>query len=123
MSGGLKHPPANRASASVSAIVGWALSAVCLFNGALAQDTKPRPFAALELRPPSLYVIPMVLIPAGSFVMGSDKNNDEKPPHTVAVRSFLMGKTEVTQGQWKAVMGNNPSGFCVFQRWRPLISI
>ena len=111
MNGGLNHPPTNRASAKVRAIVGWALIAVCMFNGALAQDTKPRPFAALELRPPSLYVIPMVLIPSGSFVMGADKNSDEKPPHTVAVRSFLMGKTEVTQGQWKAVMGSNPSRF------------
>ena len=53
----------------------------------------------------------MIVIPGGSFVMGSDKYNDEKPPHTVAVRSFLMGKTEVTQGQWKAVMGSNPSRF------------
>ena len=111
MNGGLNHPPTNRASAKVRAIVGWALSAVCLCNGALAQDTKPRPFAALDLRPPSGVAIPMVLIPAGSFTMGSDKYNDEKPAHTGAVRSFLMGKTEVTQGQWKAVMGNNPSRF------------
>ena len=111
MSGGLHLTPTKRASAKVRAIVGWALSAVCLFNGALAQDTKPRPFATLELRPPSADAIPMVRIPAGSFVMGSNKNNDEKPPHTVAVGSFLMGKTEVTQGQWKAVMGNNPSVF------------
>ena len=111
MNGGLNHPPTIRANAKVRAIVGWALSAVCLFNGALAQDTKPRPFAVLELRPPSPYVIPMVLIPAGSFVMGADKNSDEKPHHPVTLRSFLIGKTEVTQGQWKAVMGNNPSRF------------
>ncbi len=53
----------------------------------------------------------MVAIPGGSFVMGADKNSDEKPPHPVTLRSFLMGKTEVTQGQWKAVMGSNPSRF------------
>jgi formylglycine-generating enzyme required for sulfatase activity len=53
----------------------------------------------------------MVVIPGGSFVMGADRNNDEKPPHPVTLRSFLMGKTEVTQGQWKAVMGSNPSRF------------
>jgi formylglycine-generating enzyme required for sulfatase activity len=53
----------------------------------------------------------MVAIPGGSFVMGADKNPDEKPPHPVTLRSFLMGKTEVTQGQWKAVMGSNPSRF------------
>jgi formylglycine-generating enzyme required for sulfatase activity len=53
----------------------------------------------------------MVAIPGGSFVMGADKNNDEKPPHPVTLRSFLMGKTEVTHGQWKVVMGSNPSRF------------
>jgi len=53
----------------------------------------------------------MVVIPAGSFVMGSDKNNDEKPPHTVTIRSYAIGKTEVTQQQWANVMGSNPSFF------------
>ncbi len=52
----------------------------------------------------------MVVIPAGSFNMGSsDGSNDEKPVHPVnIVRSFAMGKTEVTQKQWRAVMGSNP---------------
>jgi len=54
----------------------------------------------------------MVLISSGSFDMGSNTaNSDEKPVHRVSIRSFLMGKTEVTQGQWKAVMGTNPSQF------------
>ena len=54
----------------------------------------------------------LVVIPAGSFVMGSnDGDADENPPHSVSVRSFALGKYEVTQGQWKAVMGSNPSGF------------
>ena len=62
----------------------------------------------------------MVVIPAGSFMMGSKstflfgsdgKNPEEKPQHLVKVPSFLMGKTEVTQGQWKSVMGSNPSSF------------
>ncbi len=35
--------------------------------------------------------------------------SDESPVHRVSLRSFAMGKTEVTQGQWRAVMGNNPS--------------
>jgi formylglycine-generating enzyme required for sulfatase activity len=66
-------------------------------------------FAPLELRPND--DIDMVLIPAGSFTMGTDKNIDEKPPHTVYVQSFLIGKTEVTQKQWQYVMGSNPSRF------------
>ena len=43
--------------------------------------------------------------------MGSDENNGEKPPHRVTVTSFYIGKYEVTQKQWKAVMGSNPSYF------------
>jgi formylglycine-generating enzyme required for sulfatase activity/tRNA A-37 threonylcarbamoyl transferase component Bud32 len=53
-----------------------------------------------------------VLIPAGEFLMGEDKHDDEKPVHKVKIsRSFEMGKYEVTQTQWEAVMGNNPSNF------------
>jgi formylglycine-generating enzyme required for sulfatase activity len=59
-----------------------------------------------------------VKIPAGSFVMGctaeqgSDCFDDEKPAHKVTLnRSFYMQTTEVTQGQWKSVMGSNPSRF------------
>ncbi len=53
----------------------------------------------------------MVAIPAGSFEMGSTENADEQPVHRVNVPAFLLGRTEVTQGQWMAVMGNNPSYF------------
>ena len=59
----------------------------------------------------------MVLIPAGSFRMGDVTGNglsstDELPVHQVTVsHRFLMSRTEVTQGQWKAVMGSNPSSF------------
>jgi formylglycine-generating enzyme required for sulfatase activity len=53
----------------------------------------------------------MVVVPAGSFTMGSNESDDEKPPHQVNIRSFALGKFEVTQGQWKAVMGSNPSRF------------
>jgi len=50
--------------------------------------------------------IEMVNIPGGSFEMGY-----EDVVHTVTLSSFYMGKYEVTQEQWKAVMGNNPSYF------------
>jgi len=54
-----------------------------------------------------------VLIPAGSFQMGQDSgDSDENPVHRVTIsRAFQMQTTDVTQGQWKAVMGNNPSEF------------
>jgi formylglycine-generating enzyme required for sulfatase activity len=51
-------------------------------------------------------------IPPGSFLMGSDRHDDEKPVHRVAItRGFYMGVYPVTQAQWKEVMGNNPSAF------------
>jgi formylglycine-generating enzyme required for sulfatase activity len=59
----------------------------------------------------------MVLIPAGSFDMGSpdsdkDAENDERPQHRVRIaRPFYLGATEVTQGQYRAVTGENPSYF------------
>ena len=67
----------------------------------------------------------MVVLPGGSFLMGSPPDPepdpfineqpktigqaDEKPQHRVQIQSFVIGKYEVTQEQWYAVMGNNPS--------------
>ena len=54
----------------------------------------------------------MVYIPPGSFMMGSEEYGDEKPVHRVTItRGFYMGIHEVTQAQWRAVMGNNPAKF------------
>ena len=54
----------------------------------------------------------LVLIPAGSFMMGSEKVSDQKPIHKVTINySFYTGKYEVTQGQWEAIMGTDPSKF------------
>jgi len=56
--------------------------------------------------------IEVVLIPDGAFSMGSDSDAGiEKPVRTVHIRSFRMMKYEVTQAQWTAVMGDNPSKF------------
>jgi formylglycine-generating enzyme required for sulfatase activity len=58
----------------------------------------------------------MALIPAGVFRMGDITGHsnweDEKPVHEVTItHPFLLGRTEVTQAQWREVMGNNPSNF------------
>ncbi len=52
----------------------------------------------------------LALIPAGQFQMGSDKGeSDERPVHQVTIsKLFYMGLTEVTQAQWKSVMGAEP---------------
>jgi formylglycine-generating enzyme required for sulfatase activity len=58
-----------------------------------------------------------VSIPAGTFMMGSPANesgrdSDEGPQHQVTIsKGFELQATEVTQGQWVAVMGSNPSRF------------
>lgn len=59
------------------------------------------------------YCLEMVVVPGGSFQMGSNDSGfyaaDEHPVHSVLVKRFAIGKYEVTQGQWRAVMGSNPS--------------
>ncbi|HEY3384771.1 MAG TPA: formylglycine-generating enzyme family protein [Vicinamibacterales bacterium] len=50
-------------------------------------------------------------IPAGSFDMGSNIRAPEQPVRRVSVRAFWLGVTEVTQAQWLAVVGSNPSHF------------
>jgi formylglycine-generating enzyme required for sulfatase activity len=53
----------------------------------------------------------MLAIQGGSFTMGSEARAHIEQPHRVTVPSFCLGKYEVTQAQWKAVIGNNPSNF------------
>jgi formylglycine-generating enzyme required for sulfatase activity/uncharacterized caspase-like protein len=54
------------------------------------------------------FVLEMVLIPNGTFLMGSPETevgrlNNEDPQHSVTVKSFLMGKYPITQAQWTVV--------------------
>ena len=56
----------------------------------------------------------MVYVEGGTFIMGAtaeQKNTEkrEEPAHSVTLSSFYIGKYEVTQALWKAVMGSNPS--------------
>ena len=59
----------------------------------------------------------MAYVQGSTFTMGatseqgSDAEDDEKPAHSVTLSSYYIGKTEVTQELWQAVMGNNPSRF------------
>ncbi|XHR83357.1 MAG: SUMF1/EgtB/PvdO family nonheme iron enzyme [Gloeotrichia echinulata GP01] len=59
-------------------------------------------------------VLEMVAIPGGSFIMGSPENegyDDERPQHQVTIQPFYIGKFPITQEQYAAVMGTNPSRF------------
>ena len=71
-----------------------------------------------------IHGITMVSIPAGSFMMGHDYKKDpslpdnvnryytdEQPIHEVLLSAFRISETEVTQAQYKAITGENPSTF------------
>lgn len=58
--------------------------------------------AVVQLRPE------LVRVPGGRFLMGSEVDADEKPVHEAEVAAFEVCRTEVTQGQWRAVMGTAP---------------
>lgn len=73
--------------------------------------------------------IEMVRIPSGTFLMGSNPNDqwsqfDEKPQHKVAItRPFFLGKFEITQGQYFEVMGKKPwkqQGKVERENWKEL---
>jgi formylglycine-generating enzyme required for sulfatase activity len=70
------------------------------------ENYKPNPTSIL-----SSEGIEMVLVEGGTFDMGCNEYDDEKPIHSVTVGDFYIGKTEVTQAQWKTTMGDNPSYF------------
>jgi formylglycine-generating enzyme required for sulfatase activity len=100
-----------------------ALAALGSLASVAAQDSKPAGGVTTSSLKESVVdlgngvKLEMVLLPAGEFMMGSpDDDNgaflEEKPPHRVQIsKPFSMGKYSVTQEQWEAVMGSNPSHF------------
>jgi formylglycine-generating enzyme required for sulfatase activity len=74
----------------------------------IVKEYKPQ---NLILDLPNGVKLELVDIPVGSFSMGSDEYDDEKPIHKVTLPAFTMGKYPITQKQYMAVMGNNPSNF------------
>jgi Caspase domain/Sulfatase-modifying factor enzyme 1 len=77
----------------------------------------PKPSIAAEVITSRFTGMKLRLIPAGTFMMGSpdddkEAGDDEKPAREVKItRGFYLGETEVTQGQYKALTGENPSNF------------
>jgi formylglycine-generating enzyme required for sulfatase activity len=53
----------------------------------------------------------MIYISPGSFMMGSNEHESEKPSHRVSIAPFYMGRYTITQQQYQAIMGKNPSKF------------
>jgi sulfatase modifying factor 1 len=69
------------------------------------------PVVEKEERKEDKGLVDMVYVEAGTFKRGSNNgDSDEKPVHMVTIaKDFWIGKYEVTQAEWKDVMGNNPS--------------
>jgi formylglycine-generating enzyme required for sulfatase activity len=90
---------------------GWSLGGADAGNYSLS--AQPASVTAnIEL----VSMIEMVQISAGTFMMGSPDTEagripDEDPQHSVTLSGFYMGKYQVTQEQYQAVMGSNPSSF------------
>jgi formylglycine-generating enzyme required for sulfatase activity len=74
----------------------------------IVKEYKPK---NLILDLPNGVKLELVDIPTGSFMMGSDEYNSEQPIHQVTLKAFKMGKYPITQKQYLAVMGKNPSNF------------
>ena len=98
----------------------------CVLIGASADRTAPSELLAGNGAPPAGFQPPtsaaeslgmeFVKVPAGSFVMGSPedeegRDSDERQREVRISQGFWLGKYEVTQGEWEAVMGTNPSEF------------
>jgi formylglycine-generating enzyme required for sulfatase activity len=99
----------------------WALCFVFgAWGVAVSASPSPRPqdASAVAYRTNELGM-EFVMIPPGEFQMGCSEDakpnecsKDEKPRHRVQItKAFEIGKTEVTEKQWQAVMGSNPSAF------------
>ena len=94
------------------------------FSQSITVNSKQRSFTLSmtekkNVMPPVLQnlINNMIYVEGGTFTMGatseqgSDVFKEEKPVHQVTLSSFSIGKYEVTQEEWEAVMGSNPSYF------------
>jgi formylglycine-generating enzyme required for sulfatase activity len=90
----------------------WCVVLLAMAGTAFGETKEPPKELAVDLG--KGVKLEMVLIPVGEFKMGNDKSGSdwEKPVHKVTItKPFYLGKYEVTQEQWEAVMGSNPSYF------------
>ena len=108
----------------LAAAGGATVSAACSANGAEPDKTVPAPVAPtassgareITVMLPGKVPLVFVRIPAGTFTMGSPggergRGTDETQHQVTLTRDYFIGKYEVTQAQWQAIMGSDPSYF------------
>ncbi|HKQ78525.1 MAG TPA: SUMF1/EgtB/PvdO family nonheme iron enzyme [Blastocatellia bacterium] len=88
---------------------------------ALVVETPPQPEKTAAPNPVKSFTddlngvpLEMIFVPGGTFKMGSPEGigrDNERPQRDVTVPGFYIGKYQITQAQWRAVMGANPSHF------------
>jgi formylglycine-generating enzyme required for sulfatase activity len=124
------HPDVNRLIEEIETVLGATSSSISegqilrrllrfLQSKRLSVRTKVDTSEPTPMRPSFTNSIGMefVLIPAGTFTMGSPDSDveaqpNEKPAHRVTIsQPFYLGRYPVTQAQWETVMENNPSHF------------
>jgi formylglycine-generating enzyme required for sulfatase activity len=104
----------DRSRVVASRTVPVSVAEVALAEAKLAELKMPKgPAGGADWVSPTLGV--MKWIPAGTFTMGSPDGEGyplEKPAHSVTLtKGYYLMEHEVTQGEWRSVMGSNPSGF------------
>ena len=81
-------------------------------SDASSSSNRPAPQSAPVT---NFHGVEMIFVEGGTFMMGAtpeqgtDPDSNEKPAHSVTLSSFYIAKYEVTQAQWQAIMGSNPS--------------
>ena len=92
----------------------WGLCAVVALSATVAYADEVNNKVSSKLIKEPTSGIELVYVKGGCYQMGDIygdgiPDEPERPVHKVCVDNFFIGKFEVTQGQWKLVMGNNPS--------------
>jgi formylglycine-generating enzyme required for sulfatase activity len=107
----LQFRPQSVAAISPIGPSSYGLNELRVFGAAVPETPPPSPGTVVQ---DCADCPEMVAIPGGTFAMGGHDGYttaEEIPLHTVTVPPFLMGRTEITQAQWLAVIGVNPSSF------------
>jgi formylglycine-generating enzyme required for sulfatase activity len=88
----------------------WCVVLLAMAGTAFSQTNPPPKELAVDFG--GGVKLEVVLIPAGEFLMGTPGDSGDEKQHKVRItKPFYLAKYEVTQGQWEAVMGSNPSEF------------